>query len=266
MNMKLTMSICTRLFNCTGLIALAIDMAGCHSTAATPLTAAHRIHSADALWRITHEQCVPRQLAENTPAPCASVNLEDQYVIFKDRVGPLQYLLIPTEKINGIESTDLLNPSTSNFFAYAWQERRWLEMLYGHTIPVETLSLTVNAQRARTQNQLHIHISCLKPVVRSQLDSLAATLGPEWQPISNGMNARQYWARSLDLDELAHYSPFLLLANGLPQARDHMGEFGLGLASLQNGNLVLLASRQSGWLPHASMEEIQDHQCPQLFH
>jgi CDP-diacylglycerol pyrophosphatase len=37
-------------------------------------------------------------------------------VLFKDRNGPLQYLLMPTYRINGTESPLLLDPLTPNFF------------------------------------------------------------------------------------------------------------------------------------------------------
>lgn len=43
------------------------------------------------------------------------VNLKGGYVLFKDRNGPLQYLLMPTYRINGTESPLLLEPLTPNF-------------------------------------------------------------------------------------------------------------------------------------------------------
>ena len=47
-----------------------------------------------ALWRIVSQQCLPNQLAHNNPAPCAQVDTQAGFVVFKDRSGPLQYLLI----------------------------------------------------------------------------------------------------------------------------------------------------------------------------
>jgi CDP-diacylglycerol pyrophosphatase len=37
------------------------------------------------------------------------------YVVFKDRNGPLQYLLMPTYRINGTESPLLTEPHTPKF-------------------------------------------------------------------------------------------------------------------------------------------------------
>lgn len=77
----------------------------------------------DALRKIVLQQCVPHQQQQQNPSPCAEVNLKGGYVLFKDRNGPLQYLLMPTYRINGTESPLLLDPLTPNFFWQAWQGR-----------------------------------------------------------------------------------------------------------------------------------------------
>jgi CDP-diacylglycerol diphosphatase len=71
----------------------------------------------DALRKIVLQQCVPNQQQHQNPAPCAEVNLKGGYVLFKDRNGPLQYLLMPTYRINGTESPLLLNPDAELLLA-----------------------------------------------------------------------------------------------------------------------------------------------------
>lgn len=73
----------------------------------------------DALWRIVSQQCLPNQQMHNSPAPCAQVDTQAGFVVFKDRNGPLQYLLMPSAKITGIESPTVLDAATPNFFAQA---------------------------------------------------------------------------------------------------------------------------------------------------
>lgn len=73
----------------------------------------------DALWRIVSQQCLPNQQAHDNPAPCAQVDVPAGFVVFKDRNGPLQYLLMPSAKITGIESPAVLDAATPNFFACA---------------------------------------------------------------------------------------------------------------------------------------------------
>src|SRR5690606_32756312 len=64
----------------------------------------------DALRHIVLEQCLVNQQQHRNPAPCALVKPDAGYVVFKDRNGPLQYLLMPTYRINGTESPLLTEP------------------------------------------------------------------------------------------------------------------------------------------------------------
>ena len=86
----------------------------------------------DALRQIVLQQCLPHQLQQQDPAPCAEVKPDAGYVVFKDRNGPLQYLLMPTWRINGTESPLLLKSGTPNFFWLAWQARSFMSQKYGH--------------------------------------------------------------------------------------------------------------------------------------
>lgn len=69
-------------------------------------------------------------------------------------------------------------------------------------------------------------------------------------------------ARRVTEAELAQRSPFLMLAEEVPEARQHMGRFALAMAQQSDGSLVLLATeRNLLTLNRASAEEIQDHRC-----
>ena len=154
----------------------------------------------DALRKIVLQQCVPHQQQQQNPSPCAEVNLKGGYVLFKDRNGPLQYLLMPTYRINGTESP--------------------------------------------------------------QLDKDAAAISSRWLPLPGGLQGHEYLARRVTEAELAQRSPFLMLAEEVPEAREHMGRFALAMAQQSDGSLVLLATeRNLLTLNRASAEEIQDHRC-----
>lgn len=74
-----------------------------------------RFSHADALWKIVSQQCVPHMEQEHNPQPCVEVDTPAGFVVFKDKNGPLQYLLMPTAKISGIESPQLLAASSPNY-------------------------------------------------------------------------------------------------------------------------------------------------------
>lgn len=216
----------------------------------------------DALRHIALEQCVPHQQRENRPAPCAQVNLADGYTVLKDRNGPLQYLLMPAWRINGVESPLLLDAQTPNFFWHSWQARRFMSEKRGEKVPDEAISLAINSRLGRSQNHLHVHISCLRPDVRARLDDNIHRISSQWQPFPGGLRGHDYLARRVTEAELSRRSPFMMLAEEVEQARGHMGRYGLAIAKQKDGSFILLATARNLLdFNLASAEEIQDHDC-----
>ncbi|SUG44640.1 CDP-diacylglycerol pyrophosphatase [Salmonella enterica subsp. arizonae] len=133
---------------------------------------------------------------------------------------------------------------------------------YGHDIPDSAVSLTVNSRLGRSQDHLHIHISCIRPDVREQLDNDLTRISTRWLPLPGGLMGHEYLARRVTESELAQRSPFMMLAEEVPEARDHMGRYGLAVVRQSDGSFVLLATQRNLLtLNRASAEEIQDHQC-----
>jgi CDP-diacylglycerol pyrophosphatase len=216
----------------------------------------------DALWRIVSQQCLPNQQQRHHPAPCTQVDRAAGFVVLKDRNGPLQYLLMPTAKITGIESPQLLATTTPNFFQQAWQARRFMAQKYAKPIDDADISLAINSEYGRTQNQLHIHISCLSPAIKSRLTQLAPGVGQRWQSLPGGLLNHDYLARRVTPEQLAQQGAFRLLASGVADAEQHMGRFGLAMTALPDGDFLLLATERNLLrLNLASAEEIQDHHC-----
>jgi len=216
----------------------------------------------DALRLIVLEQCVPNQQQHRNPAPCAQVKPDAGYVVFKDRNGPLQYLLMPTYRINGTESPLLTEPQTPNFFWLAWQSRNFMSMKRGTEVPDSAIALTINSPTGRTQNHFHIHISCLRADVREKLDANQGQISTQWLPFPGGLEGHEYLARRVTEAELVKRSPFMMLAQELPQAHEHMGRFAMAMAQQSDGSFVLLATERNLLvLNRASAEELQDHQC-----
>lgn len=127
----------------------------------------------DALREIVLEQCLPDQLQHQNPAPCAEVKPRAGYVVFKDRHGPLQYLLMPTYRINGTESPLLLEPATPNFFWLARQARGYMSKNTG-------MIFRIARSRWRLIRGLVVHRTiCISIFLASVL-----TFGNNWITIS----------------------------------------------------------------------------------
>ena len=172
----------------------------------------------------------PTCYEHHDPAPCAQVDLsqgEDRgWAVFKDIAGDRQYLLIPTARIPGIESPALLSPGATNYFGAAWQARAFVEQRAGGTVPRDWMSLAINSAVSRSQNQLHIHIDCLRADVRDALDSHAGQIGATWSPFPIPLAGHTYSAMAVPGTEL-DVNPFTLLADGLDGARADMGRYTL---------------------------------------
>jgi len=220
----------------------------------------------NALWHIVHELCTPDMKTSGNPAPCVSVDQTAGFAVLKDIQGKTQYLLIPTARVEGIESPELLAPGSPNYWAAAWDARKLVEQRIGHPVPREDIGLAVNSIAGRTQNQLHIHIDCLRADVRDELKGANRQIGARWTPVILGRFDHHYRAKWLDGEALGARDPFKILAETDPIARADMGKETLAVvgASRADGRpgFVLLSDPGNGtWTDEAAAEELLDHNC-----
>ena len=191
----------------------------------------------DQLRFIVQQQCVPHWRAATDPAPCVSVTTlgggssPDGFAVLADRKGGAHFLLIPTRTITGIESPDVRAVDALNYFDAAWKARNVLANVVGHSVPRTAVGLAVNHLHARSQDQLHIHISCVRRSVYEALQAGAAQIGPNWSPMS--IEGWSYQTRRVMGQQLGPANPFELLAEGVPGAKQAMERFTLLVAGMQ---------------------------------
>jgi CDP-diacylglycerol pyrophosphatase len=222
----------------------------------------------DALWKIVHGVCVPHQELALDPSPCAFVSAGSQrelgYAVLKDRSGATQYLLIPTDKVTGIEDPKLLKPGTETYLIKAWAFRSLLFARLGHDLPAQDVSLAINSVPGRSQNQLHIHIDCVRPDVRDALKAAQASIGPEWKPLAPPFSSHTYQAMAIPAQELERSNLFHRLARTVPagsMGQETLVVIGAILADGKPGFDILTDRVGSSPGDMASGEELQDHDC-----
>jgi CDP-diacylglycerol pyrophosphatase len=223
----------------------------------------------DALWKIVHGQCVPNERATGSPTPCLAVDLARGYAVLKDLHGRTQVLVIPTARITGIESPAVLTVAAPNYWQDAWASRRFVEKLAGRAIPRDDIALAVNSADGRTQDQLHVHVDCVRADVKAALAVSSKAIGPRWAPLPIDLAGRRYQALRLAGADLGARNPFKLLAAADAAAKANMGQETLAVVAvnLPDGSpgFVALADRANPLLgDHASSASLLDHDCKVL--
>jgi len=223
-----------------------------------------------ALWKIVHGKCVPHEEQAHDPAPCAEVDLaqgvDKGTAVLKDINGIAQFLLLPTARIGGIEDPAILAPGATNYWDAAWKARFFVEAKLHSALPRDAISLAINSAVGRTQDELHIHIDCIRPDVRHAVDANLDKIGGHWAPFPVTLAGHDYRAIRIDQESLDTVDPFHVLADNDPEARSDMGMHTLvvlgaifpgdsrGFVLFDDHANLLAGDRASG-------EQLQDHTC-----
>ncbi|MBB5541514.1 CDP-diacylglycerol diphosphatase [Paraburkholderia fungorum] len=212
-------------------LALACTAAACARLAAI---------DSNALWKIVDVRCVPSQQATGTPGQCTVVNLDKRYAILKDIVGRSQHLLIPTDRVTGIESPFILAPNAPDYWDDAWTSRLYVEKSVKRTLPDNQLGLEINSQFRRSQNQLHIHIDCMQGKISDALARHAKDTPGEWHwDTLDGQRYRIMRVTSLTQAD----NPFRIVARDNPNSQAMAMQTvlvtGAGPSAAQDGWLIV---------------------------
>ncbi|WP_173584567.1 CDP-diacylglycerol diphosphatase [Acetobacter musti] len=249
--------------------------------ALTAATAAHA-KNPDALWHIVHERCVPLQTGTGSAAPgnasdsstgtppgkgpCTVLDMPHRIAVLKSIEGRSQYLLIPTDRTPGMEASSLRDPATPDYFAHAWTQVSRVGEGYGVRLPRGDVALAINSQDGRSQNQLHIHVECIRPDVKVALYYMRSAVGTTWTPLPAPLLGHPYRAMRINTPDITGVKPFLLLARSLRDPEHEMGHHTLAVvpetfSDNTKGFLLLDDVADPARQNRASAEELQDHSC-----
>jgi len=223
----------------------------------------------NALWEVIHNVCVPGQSQYGNPAPCLRVDLagggKNGFAILQDPRKSNQFLVIPTERIAGIESPALREPGAPNYFASAWQSRTFINDAIHRELPRDDVGMAVNSVEGRTQDQLHIHLTCARVDVVTALHKNEASIGTRWSPFPVSFFGHRYTAMWVPGENLDQNNPFILLAE-MPDAASDMSNRTLAIVGLTRADgtkgFVLLSDHVNKKIAdEAGGEELLDHTC-----
>jgi CDP-diacylglycerol pyrophosphatase len=123
--------------------------------------------------------------------------------------------------------------------------------------------MAINSVQARTQDQLHIHIGCLRRDVLAALKRFEAKAAASRSAPTVVLARRKYSVARIPGDTLDQANPFKLVAEGSEAARDDMASETLAVAgaTFADGRegFYLLSRRSEG--EGAAAEHLLDYTC-----
>ena len=208
-----------------------------------------------ALWQVVRA-CVADYKLTGKPFPCLEVNLsggEERGAVVLRPPLLSDTVLAPTRQIRGVEDPFLRSPEAPNYFDAAWRARTFLTDANGQAPERDAIALFVNSAIVRTQDQLHIHIGCLRPYARGTLGAIApdVPLG-EWAQIGPVVPHTMFWAYRIAGTELANVNPFQLASDELGGKTSSLGDLTIavvGATVAGDDQFLILASYAKA--PHA---------------
>jgi CDP-diacylglycerol pyrophosphatase len=235
-----------------------------------PADAGQREFPPNSLWEVVHNLCVPGEAVYHNPKPCLQVDLKDGiergFAILRDPRGGTQFLLVPTTRISGIESAIVRGPHAANYFADAWESRSFIGKALHQTLARDGIGLAINSAVGRSQDQMHIHFSCVHPGTLETLRRNERTIGNQWALLKVPLLGHYYMARWVTGENLGPYNPFRLLVERWPEAARDMGNRTLVVVGLTRGDgtkgFVILAGQADKERGDKALgEELLDNAC-----
>jgi CDP-diacylglycerol pyrophosphatase len=208
----------------------------------------------NSLWSLA--RCCAKHLQSDRY--CRAYSKIDEFVILKDNspAKPAAYLIIPTTKVTGIEDPQIFTPSVAGLWAYGWQQAQ----IYLNK-PAADTALAINSEYERSQNQLHIHISCVRRDVARALAENDEKIGRDpAKSVEIPLGPQNHVYRAIKVTSLAARSPFDLAA-AISGAKADMADHSIAVVgSTTPGVYYVLDTYHQGANPGAA-EELLEQAC-----
>jgi len=226
----------------------------------------------DALWLVTDKLCMANYQQKRNPAPCQQIYMPEGkaqgFSILQNPRAPYHFILVPTAPMSGIESPQLLSANAVDYFGYAWLMRYLLAYQYGQPVPDDMLGMALNSAYGRSQNQLHIHLTCLREDVRRQLKAERPYIQEQWRPLPDKLLRHTYYARRVMQPAAMGIYPVASLAHSFNLSPPQLAEYGVAVVPTTfagQAGFILLATKK-GWDSgnRASVESLLDRKCTLL--
>jgi CDP-diacylglycerol pyrophosphatase len=223
--------------------------------------------SRDVLW-VALQGCLLNKRTTGRAFPCLSVDPGD-----RDRPGtavlrapgePTHLVVMPTDDVVGVEAPALQTPKGAFYWRAALAARREVAAAIKGGRPLDEIGLAVNSSGGRSQDQLHIHVDCVRASVLTELGRRAGIVAPgTWTVVSLPVGERRwrrFFATRIPMAQAETFNPFEA-ATRLPGVKPDLTQVSLAMVSTPPGDphpgYIVLAHRS----PTSHAETLLDHRC-----
>jgi CDP-diacylglycerol pyrophosphatase len=233
------------------------------------------VTSAIGLDRLALRQVVRACVADfkltGAPFPCLEVDLssgeERGDVVLRP---PLlnELIVAPTRESIGLEDPFLQSARAPNYFDAAWRARSFLSGADGRAPERDEIALVANSAVARTQDQLHIHVGCLRPHARLMLAAAAPNVPiGKWVRIGAVVPHTMFWGMRIRGADLSDFEPFRLAVEAFADKVRHRGDLTIAAAGVRiegDDQFLILASyaEAGGALLPVRSSDLLGESCP----
>ena len=217
----------------------------------------------DFLWHKVQECVANEQGKPPKPDPCKYVNLVNKYVVANGK-NPVEYLLLPTDKIPGIEDPNISQLGSVAYWEYAWEKaREYIPLKKSQVQYRGQFGLAINSKQARHQDQLHIHMSCIDKNVSMEIEKNDGTIPRgKFQNFSLKLLNNEYNVMRLDNESLRNNNnPFYLVKKSLHSSQNMADQSIAVVGRKQGGFYILKTESDSSKGYNAAAEKLLDESC-----
>jgi CDP-diacylglycerol pyrophosphatase len=220
----------------------------------------------DLLWGVV-KVCVANRELTGGAFPCLDVDttrgVVRGFAVIRAPLKRTHVVVTPTARIVGIEDHALQSPDAPNYFADAWEARKYVLDSVERPVSERDIGLAVNSRPGRSQDQLHIHIDCLHHRYVQLLRQHGAALSADkWSRLTFALRGRYYWAMLINSPDLAATNIFRTAATLLRVSPGRIEDVTVVLIPRLDGGFYLLADQYTpGAMGKAHGEHLLDHAC-----
>ncbi|MBH8564598.1 CDP-diacylglycerol diphosphatase [Nostoc sp. CENA67] len=216
----------------------------------------------DYLWHKVQKCVANEQGQPPKPDPCVYVNLGNRYAVANGQ-NSVEYLLLPTDKITGIEDPNVSQAGSVPYWQYAWEKaREYIPLKKSQVQYRDQYGLAINSKQARHQDQLHIHMSCVDKNVSMELKKNDNQIPKgNFQKFSIQLLNNEYNVMRLDNASLTNNNPFYLVKKSLHSSQKMADQSIAVVGRKQGGFYILKTESDSSKGYNAAAEKLLDENC-----